>query len=110
MPKSYIFFCQKTTKTLDIYNSSSWGNYSNSTGGAATNAGDSAKPGGTNEYWKVNNIYDIAGNVREWTQEKYSTGTNRAYRGGSYNYNGDYYPATSRSYSAEYVTNSNVRV
>ena len=54
--------------------SSSWGNYSNSTGGAATNSG-SRKPGGTNEYWKVNNIYDIAGNVSERTQEKYSTVT-----------------------------------
>ena len=54
--------------------SKSWGNFSNSTGGAATNSG-SRKPGGTNEYWKVNNIYDIAGNVSERTQEKYSTVT-----------------------------------
>ena len=75
--------------------SRSWGNYSNATGGAATNSG-SRQPGGTNEYWKVNNIYDLAGNVREWTQEKYSTGTYRAYRGGNYHDVGDNYPAAVR--------------
>ena len=63
--------------------SRSWGNYADSVGGAATDAGGfRTKPGGTNEYWKVNNIYDLAGNVYEWTQEKYSTGTFHAYRGG----------------------------
>ena len=76
--------------------SSSWGNYNDSTGGAATNAGNSAKPGGTNEYWKVNNIYDLAGNVSELTQEKYSTGTDRAIRGGDYN---DYSAKRSSSFS-----------
>ena len=76
------------TKTITIddiqKDSRSWGNYSNSVGGAATNAGNSAKPSGINEYWKANNIYDLAGNVWEWTQENYSTGTYRAYRAGSF--------------------------
>ena len=77
--------------------SRSWGNYSNSTGGAATNSGDySPKPGGKNEYWKVNNIYDLAGNVYEWTQEKYSTDTYCTYRGGYCNFNGDRHPAAFR--------------
>ena len=65
--------------------SSSWGNYNNSVGGAATNAGGSAERSGTNEYWKANNIYDLAGNVFEWTQEKYSTGTICVNRGGDFN-------------------------
>ena len=81
--------------------SRSWGNYLNSTGGAATNSGD-VQPGGTNEYWKVNNIYDIAGNAYEWTQEKYSTGTFCAVRGGFYYDNGDIYPAAIRDNRYDY--------
>ena len=80
------------TKTITIddiqSDSSTWGNYANSVGGAATNSGD-LQSGGTNEYWKVNNIYNLAGNVWEWTQEKYSTGTDRVNRGGNYSSNAD---------------------
>ena len=101
------------TKTItedDIQKDSrSWGNYKNSTGGAAANSGSSAKVGGTNEYWKVNNIYDIAGNASEWTQEKFSTGADRACRGGVYVYNGGSYPAAVRNYIFESGTNGSVR-
>ena len=79
-------------------NSCSWGNYANSTGNAATNKG-SKQITGKSEYWKANNIYDLAGNVWEWTQEKWSTGTSRANRGGDYDYNGDGNPVARRSYS-----------
>ena len=102
------------TKTITINDiqsdSRSWGNYSNSTGGAAANSGSSAKVGGTNEYWKVNNIYDLAGNVWEWTQEKYSTGTNRAFRGGFYGNGGGSHPAASRSNNDESFTYGSIRV
>ena len=84
------------------------GQVGNSVGGAATNSG-SRKPGGTNEYWKVNNIYDLAGNVWEWTQEKYSTGTDRANRGGSYVYSEDNDSAATRYGDNESTTNYNVR-
>ena len=49
------------TITIDDIQSDSrsWGNHLDSIGGAETNAGGSAKSGGTNEYWKVNNIYDL---------------------------------------------------
>ena len=91
------------TKTItkdDIQSDSrSWGNYSNSTGGAATNSGSSAKVGGTNEYWKVNNIYDLAGNLGECTQEKYSTGTKCAARGGNYVCIGENNPVAGRGYN-----------
>ena len=40
-------------------------------------------PAGSAEYTKTNNIYDMAGNVWEWTTEAYST-YNRVYRGGGY--------------------------
>ena len=97
----------QTIAIEDIQSDSrSWGNYNNSVGGAAENSGGSAKAGGTNEYWKANNIYDLAGNVLEWTQENYSTGTIRAYRGGVYSDGGGYDPAASRSNNAEGSTGS----
>ena len=95
----------KTITISDIQSDSrSWGNYSNAVGGAEANSG-SRKPSGTNEYWKVNNIYDLAGNLYEWTQENYSTGTDRAYRGGDYNNDWDNSPAAYR-YSYEEVGTS----
>ena len=45
-------------------------------------------PTGSSEYTKTNNIYDLAGNVNEWTIEIYSTGY-RGYRGGYYNNKGN---------------------
>ena len=77
-------------------NSCSWGNYINSTGNAATNQGPKQNTG-TSEYWKANNIYDLAGNVWEWTQEKWSTTTDCAYRGGFCDYYGDVLPAAVRN-------------
>ena len=98
----------QTIAIEDIQSDSrSWGNYNNSVEGAAENSG-SKQPSGINEYWKVNNIYDLAGNVREWTQENYSTGTSRAYRGGGYNYDGDYYPAAVRDNYDEGGTNYSI--
>ena len=56
--------------------------------------------GGT-EQSKVMNIYDIAGNVREWTLEKSSNASSPcAKRGGSYYNNGSGYPAASHSISS----------
>ena len=68
--------------------SSSWGNYQKATGGAETNSG-SLQKSGANEYWKVNNIYDLAGNLYEWTQENYSTEGNCSCRGGDYAFYGN---------------------
>lgn len=39
---------------------------------------------GSNEDYKVNNIYDISGNVAEWSTERYGTNENVT-RGGAYN-------------------------
>ena len=101
----------KKTITIDDIqtNSSSWGNYDNSTGDAATGKGTKRNTG-YNESWKANNIYDLAGNVDEWTQEKYSTGTYRAGRGGGYLSDGDLSPAALRVYSSESGTGIDVRV
>ena len=94
------------TKEQIADDSTSWGNYYNATfeyvnssGSTATkNEGSSTRiPTGSAEYTKANNIYDLAGNVRDWTMEAYSTGY-RVSRGGycvNYGYS---YPADYRSY------------
>ena len=51
-------------------------------------------PGNTGLYVK-NNIYDLAGNVLEWTMESYDT-NNRVSRGGSYIFSGSEYPSSYR--------------
>ena len=50
---------------------------------------------GTNDAYAVNNIYDMAGNVYEWTIEAYTT-KNRVVRGGYYNSYSNYSPASNR--------------
>jgi len=51
--------------------------------------GNTAYPSGATKEYKdiANNIYDLEGNVREWTTEAASTYT-RTYRGGDYGYSG----------------------
>ena len=51
---------------------------------------------GANDSFKTKNIYDIAGNVMEWTMEAYST-SSQVGRGGRYDYNGEIRPASNRS-------------
>ena len=89
----------------NIKDSSTWGNYTNyntannyteGTTGYVKDAGTKLDTG-TSEYWKANNIYDIAGNCYEWTQEADGAG-NRAYRGGKYSSNGSDFPASNRNY------------
>ena len=92
-------------KTSDEVNkdSSTWGNYRNyntannyteGTTGYEKNAG-SLQNTGSSENWKANNIYDLAGNVSEWTQEASNAGS-RAGRGGGYDSGGSYGPASYR--------------
>ena len=50
---------------------------------------------GASEDYGVKNIYDLAGNVWEWTMEAYNT-DNRVNRGGSCYYTGSLYPASDR--------------
>ena len=100
------------TKEQIADDSTSWGNYYNATfeyvnssGSTATkNEGSSTRiPTGSAEYTKANNIYDLAGNVRDWTMEANSTNY-RVYRGGYCNYDGDVVPADYRG--NDYPTSS----
>ena len=92
-------FISKKGEQKSITNSSAWGNYKDSRENAAVMDGTTKKYGskqvtGYSEYWKANNIYDIAGNCYEWTQEAYDTSF-RAYRGGGYDNDGSDFPASS---------------
>ena len=77
-----------------VRNSEGKGNYDES---ANTNTwkGDVATCGISDDY-RVKNIYDLAGNVCEWTMEAYST-KNRAYRGGVFSAIGCNLPASTRN-------------
>ena len=65
---NWILETDAKTEEEVFLNSSSWGNYTNSEGNAITDSG-SIRTSGKNEAWQVNNIYDLAGNASEWTQE-----------------------------------------
>ena len=103
------------TKEQIADDSTSWGNYYNATfeyvnssGSTATkNEGSSTRiPTGSAEYTKANNIYDLAGNVRDWTMEAYSTNY-RVCRGGYYYTIGGSSPADSRNLNNPTYSSSN---
>ena len=93
-------FISKKGEQKSITNSNTWGNYADSTGKAAVMNGTTKMYGnkqvtGFSEYWKANNIYDLAGNCWEWTQGADNTGY-RVGRGGRCGRNGSGYPASDR--------------
>ena len=90
-----------------VFDSKTWGNYNNSIGDVGTNSGPSNMnyTTGRNEYWKANNIYDLAGNTWEWTQETYQS-MNSFNRGGYYRVGGEVYPAGGRFYGNPDYQNS----
>ena len=100
--KSGATISDGTTLTYELIanNSTTWGNYRNATFNyIAANAEtplmtetkaqnrDTRIPAGSAEYTKANNVYDMAGNVQDWTTEAYYT-YSRVYRGGYYSDNG----------------------
>ena len=112
----------------NVTNSTNWGNYYNTTfkfTGKYCESPNATLPTYTegtkidkpeNKEWllttgasernKAKNIYDLAGNVFEWTQESKST-SYRVYRGGSYySYGGN--PVSSRSSVGPSITSFNV--
>ena len=95
--------------------STSWGNYQNNSftyykdtsKTTATKVSSKSKriPSGASEGANSNNVYDLAGNVNEWTLEAVDVGTgnSRCYRGGNYSAYGGNTPAGVRVYSFPYA-------
>lgn len=99
-----------TTLTYQLVgsNSTTWGNYNNATFKYIASNAETPEltenkersksiriPTGSTEYTKVNNIYDMAGNLREFTIENdYS---NRVSHGGNLSNSGNSTPAEHRS-------------
>ena len=90
-------------------NSTTWGNYQNATFKYIAENAETPEltenkelnksisiPTGSAEYTKVNNIYDMAGNMWDWTIEAASAAY-RVNRGGNYYFYGDYHPVADRS-------------
>ena len=78
--------------------STSWGNYNNSTGNANITGKGSPQITGYSKAWSAQNIYDLAGNYWEWTQEALYASL-RVIPGGGYYYSGSGVPASCRDYN-----------
>ena len=103
--RTLIWLTETGDKTYsDLMDSRSWGNYKDSTGAAATNSGE-LQPTGNNETWKSNNIYDLAGNVRDNTIEACNT-SDRVFRGGICSSSGSSLPVSSRLSGSPLLANS----
>lgn len=92
---------ETNAKTVEdmVRDSTNWGNYLNT-----ENSPERLVQTGSCEDWKINNIYDFAGNVEEWTQEVFKK-VYHVSRGGSYYDDGNSYPAFWRA--AKYPVNLN---
>lgn len=62
---------------------------------------------GTNSAYMVKNIYDMAGNMREWVMGEYSTSWYTT-RGGYYSSNGSDSPVSNRDYSSTTATDASL--
>ncbi|MDD2377203.1 MAG: SUMF1/EgtB/PvdO family nonheme iron enzyme [Clostridia bacterium] len=91
--------------SISVTDSRTWGNHSDSTSPANVGNG-SLQISGFSENWKAKNIYDLAGNTWEWTNEIYSS--YRVGRGGGYDDNGSSYPAACRDFNNTTSAYSNV--
>ena len=91
--KAWDTVCHWIKSDDELKDSRTYGNYNNSLSPANENSG-TKRTAGFNENWKVKNIYDLAGNVWEWTSEASSFSS--IVRGGSYNSDG---PVSYRIYS-----------
>ena len=97
------------TKEQVAHNSTSWGNYSDSTFEYVNSSENTVTkpennrtriPTGSSDYTKANNIYDLAGNASDWTMESYYDYTSdRVMCGGYYFYSGIEYSSSAHNAS-----------
>ena len=89
----------------NITNSRTWGNYKNSSYPANVKGYASLQISGFTEFWKANNIYGLAGNILEWSNELY-TSSSAVVRGGFYSDNGNKVGSSNRGYNSFSYVNS----
>ena len=92
-------------KSASLTDSRYYGNYYNSLAPANENRG-TKRTAGFSENWMVKNIYDLAGNVFEWTSEAYSS--DFISRGGGYAPDGSQCPVSCRSSFSTSVANDGI--
>jgi len=86
-----------------VTDSRTWGNHNDSM--APANIGNgSVQISGYSNNWKAKNIYDLAGNTLEWTNEIYNS--YRVFRGGNCYDSGSASPAALRSYNIATVVSN----
>ena len=83
-----------------------YGNYKNSQSPANVTGYGSKQVAGFSDKWSVKNIYDLAGNVWEWTSEALSPG--RLNRGGNYYHDGERFPVSWRRLDGPSNTDDNL--
>jgi hypothetical protein len=81
----------------NVIDSRAWGNYADAVAPANVSGFGTIQVTGYSENWKAKNIYDMAGNTREWINEIYST--YRVYIGGYSSSSGSGSSAAYRGYN-----------
>ncbi len=96
--KAWDTICHWIKSDDELKDSRTYGNYNDSLAPANENSG-TKRTAGFNENWKTKNIYDLAGNVYEWTSEAFFS--NFIGRGGGYIGGGSGYPVSYRDYDSD---------
>ena len=104
--KAWDTVCHWIKSDDELKDSRTYGNYNNSEAPANVKGYGTKQVAGYSDKWMVKNIYDLAGNVWEWTSE--ANGSYFIIRGGSYLGDGSDNPVSFRNnFNASY-TNGNL--